>query len=195
MVVLAYNIKLDIELGLAEYKREELKEKLINLNQKNYEMQEAIRARRAIKPYVDDDGYISSSGRLLYIEPYSDGDRSDNRDNGDNSSMDDKLDRKQIEQKILEVFGGDTTAVKIAKAESQLDPDAIGDLHLTFLRNGKKYGMSCGVFQIRVLPGRPSCEELLDVEKNIEYAKKLYDESGWYPWSTYKNGKYLEYLN
>lgn len=100
-----------------------------------------------------------------------------------------------IEGKIKEVFGDDwKEAYAIAMAESGLRTDAIGDGHITYEYQGETIGMSCGLFQIRTLPGRPSCEEMLDPDKNIAFAKKLFDRSGWMPWSVYKSGKYLTYL-
>jgi len=109
-----------------------------------------------------------------------------------------RTDEKTIEKKIMDVFG-DYTAVRIAKAESLLNPEAIGDKHLIFQKDGKDYGMSCGLFQIRVLQGRPSCEWLLNPDNNIKYAKEIYDfyernyGDGWLAWSTYKNGRYNDF--
>jgi hypothetical protein len=99
-----------------------------------------------------------------------------------------------LEEQILETFNGDQTAVAIAKAESGMRADAVGDGHLTFWKNGKEMGMSCGVFQVRVLEGRPDCETLKDSKENIKYAKQIYDRVGWSAWSAYKNGKYLSYM-
>lgn len=53
---------------------------------------------------------------------------------------------------------------------------------------------SCGLFQIRTLAGRPSCEELKNPETNVEWAYKLYIGDGWHPWSMYNNGTYQQYL-
>ena len=102
-----------------------------------------------------------------------------------------------IEAKILKAWEGTKDgkiAVAIAKSESGLNPNAKGDIPIQFWNNGKLIGHSCGLFQIRVLPSRPNCEELKDVETNISFARKLYDSSGFYPWSNYKNGRYLQYM-
>ena len=100
-----------------------------------------------------------------------------------------------IEDKIKKAFGKDwKVALAIAKAESGLDTNAVGDKHIEFVKNGKVYGHSCGIFQIRVLEGRPDCESLQDVDKNIEFAKKLHKERGFTPWSVFNNKKYLKYL-
>lgn len=102
-----------------------------------------------------------------------------------------------IEDKILKAWEGTGEghiAVAVAKSESGLRTDAVGDIPLEYWHEGKKIGHSCGIFQIRVLPGRPDCETLKDVDKNIEFARKLYDKSGFYPWSNWKNQRYLKYL-
>lgn len=66
--------------------------------------------------------------------------------------------------------------LKIAKCESGLRPDAIGD-----------HGTSIGVMQIH-LPAHPSVtkEQMLDPEQNIAYAKQVFDKSGVRPWSCSK---------
>ena len=97
-------------------------------------------------------------------------------------------------EKIEKVFGEEAPiAIAVAQAESSMQPDRIGDNHLKF--EDGKYGMSCGLFQIRILPGRPTCEEMLDPQKNIEFAYELHKKSGWNPWSVYKNGQYLKFIN
>lgn len=98
-----------------------------------------------------------------------------------------------LEEKIRAAFPEDPdTAVAIAKAESRLNPEVIGDKHLAW-EDGRN-GMSCGIFQIRVFPNRPGCEKLLDEDFNIEYARELYERSGWLPWSTFKSGRYKNFL-
>jgi hypothetical protein len=100
---------------------------------------------------------------------------------------------QSVEDKIRAAFPEDPeTAVAIAKAESRLKPEVVGDRHLAW-EDGRN-GMSCGVFQIRVFPNRPACEQLLDEDFNIEYARGLYERFGWYPWSTYKSGTYKKFL-
>jgi hypothetical protein len=99
-----------------------------------------------------------------------------------------------VEDKIRAAFPEDPeTAVAIAKAESNLQSWRVGDKHLVW-RDGRN-GMSCGIFQIRVFPNRPDCEQLFDEDFNIEYARQLYESSGWYPWSTYKSDQYKEHLS
>lgn len=102
-----------------------------------------------------------------------------------------------IEKKIYETWQDEEQAkiaIAVAKSESHLNPQAIGDGHLAFNRNGIEYGKSYGVFQVRFLEGRPNPNELLDPDKNIAYAYELYQKSGFQPWSQYKNGNYKKYL-
>lgn len=100
------------------------------------------------------------------------------------------------EQLIKEVFGDKADiAIAIAKAESGLNPEAVGDLHITFEKNGKLMGMSCGLFQVRILEGRPDCETLKNPKENVEYAKRIYEARGDFTaWSAYTNGAYKKYL-
>lgn len=96
---------------------------------------------------------------------------------------------------LVEKYFGEEKEIALAvmKAESQGDPSRIGDKHLVYADG--RYGMSCGLFQIRVLQGRPSCDELLDAEFNVKYAYEMYQKSGWHPWSAFKNESYKKYLN
>jgi hypothetical protein len=74
-------------------------------------------------------------------------------------------------------------AVNVMRAESGCNPYAVGDTTLTYIQNGTTYGMSCGLFQVRYLPGRPTCEALKNPAANVDYAYRLYTASGWKPWS------------
>lgn len=100
------------------------------------------------------------------------------------------------EQLIRKEFGDKADiALAIAKAESGLNPEAVGDMHITFEKDGKLMGMSCGLFQVRILEGRPDCETLKNPKENVEYAKRIYEARGDFTaWSTYNNGAYLSYL-
>lgn len=89
----------------------------------------------------------------------------------------------EIERKIRSVFGEHADRmIKIAKCESQLQSHRIGDTDLTFTKNGKEYGKSYGIFQVRHLEGRPEPSQLLDPMFNIEYAKKIFDSQGLNAW-------------
>lgn len=91
------------------------------------------------------------------------------------------------EKYICELFGKECkTAIAIAKAESKMNCLEIGDRNLE--------PMSYGLFQIRSFNGRPVNKDLLDCKTNIDTAFKIYQEQGFGPWSTYKNGAYKKYL-
>lgn len=66
-------------------------------------------------------------------------------------------------------------ALQVAKAESGCNTFAVGDKHIP--------PVSCGLFQVRTLPGRPSCEQLQDPATNVAFAYQLYVKNGWQPWS------------
>lgn len=103
--------------------------------------------------------------------------------------------KSEIERLICEYFRDDcAVAVAVARAESGLRPDAVGDGAMAYVRDGVEYGKSYGVFQIRHLEGRPEPVKLLDPKFNIEYAYNLYQRSGFYPWSAFTNSSYLRFL-
>lgn len=92
---------------------------------------------------------------------------------------------------IREVFGPDAPiALAVAQTESGIVSKQGGRN-----RNGT---YDWGIFQIndchcKKIEG--DCHsQLLDPKFNINFAKKIFDSSGWYPWSTFKNGKYRRYL-
>jgi hypothetical protein len=102
---------------------------------------------------------------------------------------------RSVEEMITIVFGEDADiAIAIAKAESALNPDAVGDRHLMYKKHGVYWGDSIGVFQIRTFPDRPSREELFDAWFNVNYAYELYIDYGWKPWSAYKNQSYKQFM-
>lgn len=96
--------------------------------------------------------------------------------------------RESTEQLIERYFGNDAkTALAIAKAESGLNPTALGDTNTKY--------PSAGVFQIRLLPERGiTKEQMFDIEHNVEYAKMLYDKYGWSCWSVFNNGSFKKFL-
>lgn len=76
-------------------------------------------------------------------------------------------------------------------AESGCNSDAVGD---NYPINGL-LAPSCGLYQIRTLQGRPTCEQLHDPAINIEWAYKISNGgSNWNPWSVFTNGKYLGFM-
>lgn len=103
--------------------------------------------------------------------------------------------KTEVERLIVEAFPEDPrTALAVAKAESGLVADRVGDTHIEFTRDGVTMGHSCGLFQVRVLPGRPDCETLKDARTNIAFARKLWEKSGWSPWSAWKNGSFKKFM-
>lgn len=90
------------------------------------------------------------------------------------------------------------TATAIARAESGMNPSAVGDTSLT----DGKWGPSVGLWQIRSLnadrgTGRPrDASRLKDPEFN---ARAMVTISGhganWGPWSVYKSGAYRSHLS
>ena len=89
-----------------------------------------------------------------------------------------------MENYIRQVFGKDAdTALAVSYAESGRRCNAVGDGHITFQSEGKLFGASYGVFQIRHLKGRPDPGVLLDCKANIDYARGIQLSQGWKPWS------------
>lgn len=79
-------------------------------------------------------------------------------------------------------------ALNVMRAESGCNPNAVGDNHLRYIQDGIEYGMSCGMFQVRFLPGRPSCAAMQNPSENITYAYQLYASGGWRHWSVCNKG-------
>lgn len=65
-------------------------------------------------------------------------------------------------------------ALRICREESHGDVGAVGDKRTAHV--------SCGLFQIREIAGRPTCESLKDPILNIKWAHILWLQSGWSPW-------------
>jgi len=79
----------------------------------------------------------------------------------------------------------------VMQAESTCNSNAVGDNYVI----AGLHAASCGLFQIRTLKGRPSCEELKDPSTNIDWAYKVSTNgTNWNPWSVFNNGKYLKYM-
>lgn len=75
----------------------------------------------------------------------------------------------------------------ICKAESNLNPNAIGDTNTKYI--------SVGLCQIRLLPERGlTKEQMMIPEENVKYSKHLFDKYGFKPWTCYNNNRYLDYL-
>ena len=106
-----------------------------------------------------------------------------------------KSEKQQIMAYIVQVFGEDAPdAIQIAKCESGLNPETIGDTNLMSHNNGELVGDSIGIFQVRTggegwnraKANGMSAEEfrvyLKDYKKNIDYAKTIFDQRGWSAW-------------
>lgn len=80
--------------------------------------------------------------------------------------------------------------VAISKAESNCREDAVGDRHIEFTQNGRKYGYSIGSMQVRILPGR----EWIETGDYYEGAHQIWKTQGYRAWSVYTNGSYLKHM-
>lgn len=85
----------------------------------------------------------------------------------------------------------DDIAIAVMMAESMCNANAVND-------NPNTGDYSVGLFQINLIGNlakdRPSEAKLKDARFNVEYAYKMYQSSGWKPWSAFKNGSYKKYL-
>lgn len=97
-------------------------------------------------------------------------------------------------QPLLEKYDWDVrTMLAIMRAESGCDPNVTGDTSLTFIQNGRTYGYSVSLFQVRILPGREHCDSH-DPATNIACAYHVWKSQGYKAWSVYTNGRYLRFL-
>ena len=102
--------------------------------------------------------------------------------------------KERIEKEIRTAFPEEpNTAVAIAWAESQLNPNAYnGEAHRGC--NG-----SLGIMQMACVHQRGG-EDLFDPAVNIKRARNIYDDSkartgnGWLPWGAYTDGRWKQYL-
>ena len=72
--------------------------------------------------------------------------------------------------------------MQIMKAESGCRSTAVGD---NYPIRGV-HAVSCGLFQVRTISGRPNCEALKDPSTNIAWAHKIYLGQGYRAWSVCK---------
>jgi hypothetical protein len=102
-----------------------------------------------------------------------------------------------VEQYINQTFGKNAELARaIFTAESGLTCSSEGDKHLKYLKDGKEFGASYGVAQIRHLPGRPEPKQLKDCKYNIDYAYRMFASQGNFSaWSAYKNKSYLRFYD
>lgn len=75
----------------------------------------------------------------------------------------------------------------------ECDVNATGDGGLTYQENGRTYGYSMSVLQVRILPGRENCD-VHDLAVNIDCAHNIWLHQGYSAWTMYTNGSYQKYL-
>ena len=118
-------------------------------------------------------------------------------------------DCSRVESEVNKYDWDRELALAVAKAESGCDANAHGDEDITFsdcapeyadnsetcAEHQQKYGYSVGVFQVRILPGRETCDNY-DTTINVKCAYQIYADAGrsFEPWSGYTTGKYKGYL-
>jgi hypothetical protein len=94
-------------------------------------------------------------------------------------------------------------ALAVFMAESRLNTQAIGyncryGKKVTSCKKGdenKALSMDYGISQINQQNYKGNKNDLLDIETNMKVARKVYDKQTWNAWYTYRDGKYLQYLN
>lgn len=96
---------------------------------------------------------------------------------------------ERIEQEIRNTFPETpNTAVAIAKAESELNPNALNpEAH-------KGCNGSYGIFQIACVHKKTNTSELKDIKTNLKKAREIYLKEGWKPWGAYTDKRYKQYL-
>ena len=99
-----------------------------------------------------------------------------------------------VRSEVSKYSGWDVNVmVAISQAESGCNPNATGDTSLTYQENGRTYGYSVGVFQVRILLGRESCDTH-DLKANVACAYKVWQGQGYRAWSVYSNNRYLSFM-
>ncbi len=83
--------------------------------------------------------------------------------------------------------GDEDKMVKVLQCESRFNPNTVGDLGIQFEKDGKLWGRSVGIAQIRILPGRTDDpykydRQLRDVDFNLKEARAIYDRQGIGAW-------------
>lgn len=102
-------------------------------------------------------------------------------------------DCEQLEQELQKYDWDSSLMLAIAKAESSCRANAVGDTSIKYVQDGREYGYSVGLFQIRILPGREHCDTF-DIATNVKCAYDIYRGQGLRAWSVFLNGRYRDYL-
>lgn len=71
------------------------------------------------------------------------------------------------------------TMMRAMRLESSCNPNAVGDTRVI----GGIYAPSCGLLQVRTLPGRPSCDQLKNPAFNIQTAYNIWKGQGYRAWT------------
>jgi hypothetical protein len=101
---------------------------------------------------------------------------------------------EQYRSELAKYPGWDVrTMLAIMQAESSCRSDATGDGHIKYIQNGREYGYSVSLLQVRILPGREACDSH-DPIVNIQCAHGIWKGQGYRAWSVYSNQKYLRHL-
>lgn len=92
--------------------------------------------------------------------------------------------------------GPHVTTLAVMREESLLSPDAEGDLLMAGepTADGRKWGPSIGLMQIRSIQGVDFPEWLRDPRYNLIRAAELYRERGFRPWGAYTSKRYQKHL-
>ena len=81
-------------------------------------------------------------------------------------------------------------ALAIAKAESNLNPDAYNpEAHRGCNGSYSIMQVACIHYEVREIYG----EERFDPKVNIKIAYEIYSEQGWKPWGAFTNKSYLAF--
>ena len=84
------------------------------------------------------------------------------------------------------------TALAVAKAESNLNPNAYNpEAHRGCSGSYSVMQVACIHYEKRGIYG----EERFDPKVNIQIAYEIYSEQGWKPWGAYTNGSWLAYYD
>lgn len=92
------------------------------------------------------------------------------------------------------------TMMAIMEAESTnpitgepCDAQVVGDTTLTYQSNGRTYGYSKSLLQVRQLEGREHCDTD-NPEVIVKCGYDIWRGQGYSAWSVYTNGRYTQYL-
>lgn len=97
---------------------------------------------------------------------------------------------RSVDTMLRETFGDQ---YNIAQAVMRAESGGNTNAHHTN-KNGSVDRGLLQVNSIHVKKVNGDLESLYNPEVNISVAKQIYDESGWFAWSTFKSGAYKKYL-